>query len=172
MTVRVAAAVDLAVDPETAFAVIADLPSQERWVIATRLYAIDGPSSIPRVGSRMAAFTGFAGVGFLDTMVVTEYDPPHRWVTRHEGDFVRGIGIFQVDPTPAGCRFTWAEELDLPFGVLGRVGWVVVKPLARLGLAASLRRMSRQIKRGTLRPPSGPSPDPPEILPAGDPHRP
>ena len=27
------------------------------------------------VGSRLAAFTGIAGIGFLDTMVVTEYDP-------------------------------------------------------------------------------------------------
>lgn len=150
MTVRVAASIDLSTDPETAFAAAADLPSQERWVIATQLYAIDGDVSMPQVGSRLAAFTGLAGVGFLDTMVVTEYNPPWRWVMQHEGDFVRGVGIFKIEATPTGSRFTWAEELDLPFGIVGRLGWPLIRPLARLGLAASLRRMAKQIHRGTL----------------------
>ena len=150
MTVRVAASIDLSTDPHTAFAAAADLPSQEKWIIATRLYAIEGDVSIPQVGSRMAAFTGLAGVGFLDTMVVTEYDPPWRWVTKHEGDFVQGVGIFEIEATPTGSRFTWAEELELPFGLLGRLGWPLIKPLARLGLAASLRRMAKQVHRGSL----------------------
>jgi len=150
MTVRVEASVDLTVDPATAFASIVDLPSQERWIIATSLYPIDGSISIPHVGSRMAAFTGIGSVGFLDTMVVTVYDPPWRWITQHEGEFVRGVGIFEVQVTPAGSRVTWAEELDLPFGVIGRLGWPLIKPLARIGLQASLRRMAKQIANGTL----------------------
>ena len=150
MTVRVAASVALPTDPDTAFAAVADLPSQEKWIIATRLYAIDGHASIPQVGSRMAAFTGLGSIGFLDTMVVTEYDPPWRWVTRHEGQFVQGVGIFEIEPAVGGCRFTWAEELELPFGIIGRLGWPLAKPLARLGLQASLRRMARQLQRGAL----------------------
>ena len=106
--------------------------------------------SIPQVGSRLAAFTGLAGIGFLDTMVVTEYDPPWRWVMQHDGAFVMGVGIFEITPTATGCRFTWAEELDLPFGVLGRLGWPLVKPIAHLALLACLRRMARQLERGTL----------------------
>ena len=58
MTVRVEASIDLNTDPDTAFSAVADLPSQEKWIIATRLYPIEGPVSIPQVGSRMAAFTG------------------------------------------------------------------------------------------------------------------
>jgi hypothetical protein len=81
MTVRVDACIELRVDPEKAFAAVVDLPSQEKWIIATRLYAIDGNVSIPQVGSRMAAFTGLGSIGFLDTMVVTEYEPPWRWIT-------------------------------------------------------------------------------------------
>jgi hypothetical protein len=150
MTVRVDAWIDLKTDPATAFAAAADLPSQESWVIATRLYPIDGDVSIPQVGSRLAAFTGLAGIGFLDTMVVTEYDPPRRWVMQHYGAFVMGIGIFEITPTATGCRFTWAEELDLPFGVLGRLGWPLVKPIAHLALLACLRRMAKQLERGTL----------------------
>ena len=150
MTVRVEASIDLNTDPDTAFAAVADLPSQEKWIIATRLYPIEGPVSIPQVGSRMAAFTGLGSIGFLDTMVVTEYDPPWRWVTQHEGDFVQGVGIFEIELTGDGCRFTWAEELDLPFGILGRLGWPLIKPVARLGLLASLKRMAKQLERGTL----------------------
>jgi hypothetical protein len=150
MTVRVDASIDLQTDPQTAFAAAADLPSQERWVIATKLYPIEGDTSIPQVGSRLAAFTGLAGIGFLDTMVVTVYDPPWRWVMQHEGAFVQGVGIFEIVPTAGGCRFTWAEELDLPFGVIGRLGWPLVKPLAHLGLLGSLRRMAKQLARGTL----------------------
>jgi len=150
MTVRVEASIELPIDPEMAFAAVVDLPSQEKWIIATRLYPIEGSVSIPQVGSRMAAFTGLGSIGFLDTMVVTEYDPPWRWVTQHEGDFVQGVGIFEIELTTGGCRFTWAEELDLPFGFVGRLGWPLVKPVARLGLMASLRRMANQLGSGAL----------------------
>ena len=156
MTVRVGASVDLSVDPATAFAAVVDLPTQEKWVLATRLYAIEGDVSIPQVGARLAAFTGLGGLGFLDTMVVTDYDPPWRWVTQHEGDFVRGVGIFEITETDSGCRFTWAEELDLPFGLLGRLGWPVIRPVARVGLLASMRRMARQLERGGLQVPGAP----------------
>jgi len=150
MTVRVDASIDLTTDPATAFAAAADLPSQERWVIATRLYPIEGEVSIPQVGSKLAAFTGLMGIGFLDTMVVTEYDPPWRWVMQHYGAFVMGVGIFEITPTANGCRFTWAEELDLPFGVLGRLAWPLVKPIAHFALLACLRRMAKQLERGSL----------------------
>ncbi len=150
MSVRVEASVDLPIGAGTAFASMVDLPSQERWIIATRLYPIEGSVSVPQVGSRLAAFTGVGSIGFLDTMKVTVYDPPWRWITQHEGEFVRGVGIFEVESTPGGCRVTWAEELELPFGLLGRVGWPLIKPMARIGLQASLRRMARQIASGTL----------------------
>ena len=127
MTVRVGASVDVPVDAATAFAAVVDLPSQERWIMLTRLYALEGDVPVPEVGSRFLAFTGVASVGFLDNLVVTEYDPPRRWVARHEGEFVKGAGIMQVEPLGAGSRVTFTEELELPFGILGRLGW----PLAR-----------------------------------------
>jgi uncharacterized protein YndB with AHSA1/START domain len=150
MTVRVEASIDLRTDPVTAFAAAADLAFQERWVIATRLYPIEGEVSIPQVGSRLVAFTGLSGIGFLDAMVVTEYDPPWRWVMQHEGAFVMGVGIFEVTPTASGCRLTWAEELDLPFGLLGRLGWPLVKPIAHLGLLGCLRRLAKLLERGSI----------------------
>jgi uncharacterized protein YndB with AHSA1/START domain len=150
MTVRVEASVDLPVEPATAFAALVDPRSQQRWMIATKLYAIDGSVSVPQVGSRLAAFTGIASIGFLDTMIVTVYDPPRRWITDKDGDLLRGVGIMQVEPLGGGSRVTWANELEPPFGLLGRVGWLVAGPIAKFGLQACLRRLAKQVANGTL----------------------
>jgi hypothetical protein len=158
MTVSVTASVELPVAPEDAFESMADMRAQEKWIFATTMYAVESSASPPQVGSRIAAFTGVLGIGFLDTMTVTEYDPPHRWVTAKDGALLSGIGIMQVHPTPAGCRVSWTNELNLPFGILGRLGWPVAKPLARLALTAALRHMGRLIDRGVL--PLSPAPEP------------
>lgn len=150
MTVRVEASVQVAIDPARAFAAVVDLPSQEKWIILTRLYAVAGESAVPHVGSRLVAFSGVGSIGFLDTMTVSEYDPPHRWVTDKDGDLLRGTGIMQVEPLATGCRVTWANELELPFGVLGQVGWLVARPMARILLQASLRRLARKLLSGEL----------------------
>ena len=150
MTVRVAASVDVAVDPATAFAAVVDLPSQEKWIMLTKLYAVDAEASVPFVGSRLVAFTGVLGVGFLDTVVVSEYDPPHRWVTAKDGDLLRGVGIMQVEQLPTGSRVTWANELELPFGIAGQLGWLVARPIAQFVLGLSLRRLAKKLRSGEL----------------------
>jgi uncharacterized protein YndB with AHSA1/START domain len=172
MTARVTASVELKAKPEDAFAAMADPRAQEKWIFATTMYAVESSASPPQVGARIAAFTGLWGIGFLDTMTVTEYDPPRRWVMDKDGALLNGIGIMQVDPLPGGCRASWTNELDLPFGVLGRLGWPVVRPLARLALTAALRRMGRLLERGVLPLSAAPDPvpmaggRPDEILPA------
>lgn len=150
MAVRVAATVDVRAPIEGVFAAMIDLPSQDKWILATRLFALDSGVEVPGVGSQIAALTGLAGIGVLDTMTVTVYDPPHRWETSHTGNAIKGVGIFTVEPGPRGARVTWAEEVELPFGVVGRLGWVVVKPVVRWALAASLRRLAAGIASGTL----------------------
>lgn len=122
----------------------------------TTLFEIAGDVPVPQVGSRVAAFTGLGSIGFLDTMTVTEYAPPHRWITDKDGDLLRGVGIMQVDPTPSGCRVTWVNELELPFGALGRVGWLVARPLAHIMLQTALRRLARKLVQGSL--PLSPAP--------------
>lgn len=150
MTVRVAASVDVAVDQETAFAAVVDLPSQEKWIMLTKLFAVDGVASVPEVGSRQVAFTGVFGIGFLDSMVVSEYDPPHRWVTAKDGDLLRGVGIMQVEALATGSRVTWANELELPFGIAGQLGWLLARPIAKFVLGLSLRRLANKLRSGEL----------------------
>lgn len=147
MTARVEVSMTVAADPDVAFDAIVDLDTQERWMVGTRLYPLAGEPPLPGVGARLAAFTGLGDVGFLDIMTVTEYEPPHRWVVRHDGAFVKGIGIFAVEPTDGGSRVTWIEDLELPFGVFGRLGFPLVRPFARAGVWYSLRRLAREAER-------------------------
>lgn len=153
MTYRVRAEVTAAVPPSAAFRALVDLPSQSTWMLATRLYELAGPVRSPEVGARLAALTGIAGIGFLDTMEVTEYSAAdRRWTVRHTGGFVRGTGEFAVaaGPDPDSCIVSWVEEVDPPFGLLGRLGWPVAAPVVRWGLAVSLRRLATGLTGGRL----------------------
>jgi uncharacterized protein YndB with AHSA1/START domain len=155
VTARVEVAVLTTADPEAAFAAIVDLAIQERWMVGTRLYPLAGDVDLPAVGARLAAFTGLGDVGFLDVMTVTEYDPPHRWVVRHDGAFVQGVGIFLVETVDGGTRVRWIEDLELPFGIVGRLGFPLVRPFARLGVWFSLKRLAREAEQLARRPVAG-----------------
>jgi uncharacterized protein YndB with AHSA1/START domain len=150
-SVTVEASVIVPVSAERAFAELLDAEGQGRWMMGTSIYPVAGGVASPEVGSRLVAFTGALGFGLLDVMEVTEHVPGRRWVVAHHGNVIRGSGVFSVEPLPGPdprSRVRWAEELDLPFGVLGRVGWPLVKPAVRWGLQKSLRSFAQLLSRG------------------------
>ena len=98
------------------------------------------------MGERLTAVTKLAGVGFRDPMEVTRWEPPRRAEVRHLGRVVRGTGTFTVEPAPGGAWFTWAEDLDLPLGAAGRLGFAVVRPAFELMLRRSLARLARRVE--------------------------
>jgi hypothetical protein len=112
-------------------------------VAFTTVTAGGGPH---RVGERLLAVTKVAGVGFSDPMEVTRWEPPRRVDVRHHGRVLRGTGTFLVEPAPGGAWFVWSEDLDLPLGVAGRLGFAVVGPAFRLMLRRSLRRLARMVE--------------------------
>lgn len=151
MSAVVTASVELpGIGVDRAFSALVDPAAQERWMIATRLYPVESTARVPDVGSRLAAFTGLGGVGFLDTMTVTAHEPPHRWVVDKDGSLLRGVGIMAVTPTPDGSRATWTNELILPLGPIGRLGFLVLRPVVEAALTACLRRLARMLRAGTL----------------------
>ena len=151
MTAEVRVARDVAAPAVRAWQVLTDWERQGDWMPATRVRSRDGQ----RVGGRIEARTGIGPVGFLDTMTITAWDPPRRCEVLHTGRLVRGPGVFAVDPLPeGGCRVVWEEHLDLPFGTLGRLGWPLVRPLARAGLAFALRRFTGALARDAGKAPS------------------
>jgi carbon monoxide dehydrogenase subunit G len=135
--------VAVAAPPEAVFAAVADWEGQSAWVAFTTVTAEGGPH---RVGERLLAVTKVAGVGFSDPMEVTRWEPPRRIDVRHDGRVLRGSGTFLVEPAPGGAWFVWSEDLDLPLGVIGRLGFAVVGPAFRLMLRRSLRRLARMVE--------------------------
>jgi hypothetical protein len=88
-------------------------------------------------------------LGFLDTMVIERWEPPRSCHVRHTGRVVRGTGTFAVESLPGNrSRFVWREDLELPLGLLGRLGWPLVRPAFAWGVRLSLRRFARWVEAG------------------------
>lgn len=140
--------VDVDASPQVVWDAVVDWQSQGEWMLGTRVRgtAADGIG----VGGGIEAFTGIGRLGFLDTMVITAWDPPHRCDVEHTGRVVRGTGVFEVLALPGGdrSRFVWTERLILPLGILGRAGWPLVKPLFAAGVRLSLKRFARHVEAG------------------------
>ena len=145
MTAHIAVDVIIDAPPEAVWDAVTDWPRQSEWMLGTVVRSTDLGGV--GVGGGLEAFTGVGRLGFLDTMVITEWDPPRRCVVLHTGKVVKGLGIFEVVALPGGrSRFVWAEELDVPLGVLGRAGWPIVRPGFAWGVRRSLQKLARDVE--------------------------
>jgi uncharacterized protein YndB with AHSA1/START domain len=143
---RVGVGVRIPAPAQQVWDALTDWERQGEWMVGTRVRAtyLEGHA----VGGRIEAWTGLGSVGFLDTMTVTEWDPPHRCVVQHTGRLVRGVGVFEVSARAEDhSLLTWVEDLDAPLGRFGAAGWPLVRPFAAWGLARSLRRFGRTVVR-------------------------
>ena len=134
---EVTARVLVRADAEQVWQAAMDWPRQGEWMWGTQVRGGH------EVGAEVTARTGIGPVGFTDTMVITEWDPPRRCVVRHTGRVVRGGGVFEARPLGPVCEFAWTEQLELPGLLAGRVGRALVRPLVQWGLDMSLRRFAR-----------------------------
>lgn len=133
--------VEVAAEPAVVFVAMTDWEHQDDWMLGTTVRATHAGGQ--GVGGRFEARTGLGPIGFLDPMEITAWDPPWRCDVRHLGRLVRGTGSFRVEQLAAHrSRFVWSEQLDLPLGLLGRLGWVLVRPVFAAGVRRSLRRFA------------------------------
>ena len=146
MTATLVLTVDVDAPVEQTWAGATDWAGQGEWMLGTtvRGTAQDGVG----VGGGIEAFTGVGPLGFLDRMSITLWEPPHRCHMLHLGRVVRGTGAFEVEPRGDEATFVWSEDLDLPLGVVGRLGWPLVRPLFAAGVRLSLRRFARWVEAG------------------------
>jgi hypothetical protein len=147
MTATLVLTVDVDAPVESTWAGAVDWAGQGEWMLGTQVRPTraDGQG----VGGAIEAFTGIGPLGFLDTMDITLWEPPHRCHVLHTGRLVRGTGAFEVEPRgPGRSRFVWREDLELPLGALGRLGWPLGKPLFAFGVRLSLRRFARWVEAG------------------------
>jgi hypothetical protein len=147
MTATLVLTVDVDAPVERTWAGATDWAGQGDWMLGTRVWPTkqDGQG----VGGGIEAFTGMGPLGFLDTMDITLWEPPHRCHVLHTGRVVRGTGAFEVKSRgPQQSTFVWREDLELPLGLLGRWGWPLVKPFFAYGVKLSLKRFARWVEAG------------------------
>jgi uncharacterized protein YndB with AHSA1/START domain len=138
-------AVDVEAPPERVWAALTDWAAQGRWILATDVRPVVGPAR--GVGGRLVAVTGVPlpggkRLGVVDTMEITAWEPPFRCDVLHTGRIVRGTGTFEIRPRGEASTFVWSEEVLLPLGALGRLGWPLAARVIRAGYRVSLRRFA------------------------------
>ncbi len=144
----IVAGVSVAADPERTWDLAVDWSAQNGWIWATTTRGGHG------LGATVTGWTGVGPVGFTDTMLITQWDPPRRCTVRHTGTIVRGEGVFDVLPRGDRTEFRWTERILLPEAVLAlvphalrpgltRLAYAVIAPFARAGLGYSLIRFAR-----------------------------
>lgn len=137
--------------PERLWAVATDWRNQSQWIPFTSAQVVGGEPA--GNGSRVEAWTGVGRVGFMDVMIIEEWEPPHRLDLRHVGKVVRGSAGFVIEPLGnRGSRLIWWERIDMPFGQLGRLAWPIVALVSRWALQSSLRKLAGVASTG----PAGP----------------
>ena len=146
MTATIVLTVGVDAPVEQTWAGATDWAGQGEWMLGTRVRPTDQQGQ--GVGGGIEAFTGIGRVGFLDTMTITLWEPPTRCHVVHTGRLVRGTGAFEVHPRGTGSTFLWREDLELPLGIVGRLGWPLVRPLFAYGVQLSLRRFARWVEAG------------------------
>ena len=128
---------------------ITNWEAQSQWMLGTKVWPVDGDGT--GVGGKIEAFTGIWRIGFLDTMEITIWEAPARCEVLHTGRVVRGTGTFEViSISPTSSNFVWSEDLDLPLGILGKVGFTLLRPGFVFGVRKSLEKFARLVEQGAL----------------------
>lgn len=142
-SVELRESVPVAAAPETVWAVATDWPRQREWMLGTEVRVLSGGGGL---GTQLLAFTGLGGVGFVDTMEITELQPPRSVRVRHTGQLVSGEGGFDIVRVGnAAALFVWWERFRLPRG--GTAVWPAVRPALSWGLRRSLRAFAELCRR-------------------------
>lgn len=142
MTYRIAVTVPVQAPPEVVWDLVTDWSRQHEWVLLTRTEG-RGPTGGHAVGEEVHAFTGIGPIGFMDSMVIEEWEPPHRCRVRKTGRVVRGAAEFVVAPTGGGATLTYQADVAMPPEPLGRVLWPVARLVTEIGFRQSLRRLAK-----------------------------
>jgi len=95
------------------------------------------------LGGEITAWTGFWKIGFNDPMVITQWVEPKIVDVTHLGKIVKGTGSMIVEKIDENkSRFIWSESIDLPLGIIGKLGWFFIKPFFASGIKYSLNKFA------------------------------
>ncbi|MBC7309364.1 MAG: SRPBCC family protein [Tetrasphaera sp.] len=96
----------------------------------------------PGKGWRFVARTAVGPVGFDDSMVITEWDPPRRLRVEKTGRVLAGWADITLAPLPeGGTHVTWQEEVVPAHARTARVLRPAFDAGGKVVFGAALRRM-------------------------------
>lgn len=138
--------VDIKANQEEVFNYLTNWTAQSEWIFATRV-EIKTAGQAREVGGQIAAFTGFGPIGFWDYMTITKWEYPHLVDVIHTGSVVKGTGSMRVEKiSDSLSRFYWSEDLQIPLGFIGLLGFKILRPFFLAGVQASLRKFARNLE--------------------------
>jgi hypothetical protein len=133
--------VDIKASQEEVFKKVVDWESQGDWMLGTKVSRTKNNGQ--GLGGEIVAWTGIWKFGFNDPMVITQWIEPKIVDVKHLGKVVKGTGSMVVEKIDEkNSKFIWSETIELPLGILGRIGWVFIKPFFVAGIKFSLNKFA------------------------------
>ncbi len=139
---NVTVSVDLPVDRETVWNDVAQLETHVDWMADAESIEFQTEHRTGN-GVVMRVLTKVGPIRTADIIRVVSWDPPHSIGVIHEG-LVTGRGEFRLDTIDDGTRFTWEEQLRLPWFLGGPLGSVVARPILAWVWRRNLRRLAKR----------------------------
>ncbi|MBL7260244.1 SRPBCC family protein [Paractinoplanes lichenicola] len=136
---------------EAVWGALVDWPRHGDWAPLTVVRTVPGPAE--GVGAGFVARTGVGPLAFDDPMTVVAWqapagDRPGRCEVVKSGRVVHGRAWFSVTPlADRRCRVVWFEEVTVSPRSLTRLAGPVLSLAGRLGFAATLRAVARDVER-------------------------
>ena len=143
--------IDIPASPQEVWDYAADLARNVEWMADAASIAFTSETT-EGVGTTFDCLTKFGPLRTTDRIEVTEWDPPNTLGISHRGA-VRGTGRFTLTPSDEGTRFTWTENLTLPWYFGSRLG----QQPASMVLERVWRRNLRALRARILERQQGPT---------------
>jgi hypothetical protein len=133
--------VDIKASQEEVFKKVVDWESQGDWMLGTKVSRTKNNGQ--GLGGEIVAWTGIWKFGFNDPMVITQWIEPKIVDVKHLGKVVKGTGSMVVEKIDEkNSKFIWSEIIELPLGIVGRIGWIFIKPFFVAGIKYSLNKFA------------------------------
>ena len=139
--VELSLSVEIDATQQEVFDKVVDWESQGEWMLGTKVKGTKNNGQ--GLGGEIVAWTGFWKIGFNDPMVITKWVEPKIVDVTHLGKIVKGTGTMIVERIDENkSRFIWSESINLPLGLIGKFGWLFIKPLFVSGIKYSLNKFA------------------------------
>ena len=139
--VELSLSVEIDATQQEVFDKVVDWESQGAWMLGTKVKGTKNNGQ--GLGGEIVAWTGFWKIGFNGPMVITKWVEPKIVDVTHLGKIVKGTGSMIVERIDENkSRFIWSESINLPLGLIGKFGWLFIKPLFVSGIKYSLNKFA------------------------------